>query len=252
MEFDKILLILGAGLGAGFINTVAGGGSFLTLPILIFLGLPSAAANGTNRIALLFQNISAILTYRSSGVSDFSYSLFITVPALFGAWIGAQIAIDLDDRIFNKILALLMLLALIYIVWPKETIKRDSQGKSTRSKLLNCILSLVIFFFLGMYGGFIQAGIGFLILAALTWLKGYDLVTANAVKVFVILFYTAAALVPFIAAAKVHWHFGLTMAAGNTAGAWIGGRFAVLKGSNAVRWVLVASILVFSMRLLFM
>jgi len=251
MEFDRILLILGAGLVAGFLNTVAGGGSLLTLPMLIFLGLPSAVANGTNRLAILFQTISAILTYRSKGVSDFSYSMFITVPALFGAWIGARIAIDLDDRIFNRILAVIMLLLLVYIVWPKKTRRRDSAGDSRRSKMRESILSLVTFFFLGVYGGFIQAGIGFLILAALTWIKDYDLVTANAIKVFVVLFYTIVALTAFIAASKVNWQIGLTLAAGNSAGAWIGGQFAVLKGSNAVRWVLMASILAFSMRLFF-
>jgi uncharacterized membrane protein YfcA len=188
MEFDRILLILGAGLVAGFLNTVAGGGSLLTLPMLIFLGLPSAVANGTNRLAILFQTVSAILTYRSKGVSDFSYSFFITIPALFGAWIGAQIAIDLDDRIFNRILAVILLLVLVYILCPKKTLQRGSAGDFRRSKIRVSLLSLVIFFFLGVYGGFIQAGIGFLILAALTWIKGYDLVTGNAVKVFVVLF----------------------------------------------------------------
>jgi uncharacterized membrane protein YfcA len=251
MEFDRILLILGAGLVAGFLNTVAGGGSLLTLPMLIFLGLPSAVANGTNRLAILFQTISATLTYRSRGVSDFPYSIFITVPALCGAWIGARIAIDLDDRVFNRILAVIMLLVLVYIVWPKKTRPPEEAGDGSRSKLREPLLSLVAFFFLGIYGGFIQAGIGFLILAALTWIRGYDLVKANAIKVFVVLFYTLVALAAFIAASKVHWQFGLILAVGNSAGAWLGGRFAVLKGSRAVRWILVASVLVFSIRLLF-
>jgi uncharacterized membrane protein YfcA len=251
MEFDRILLILGAGLVAGFLNTVAGGGSLLTLPMLIFLGLPSAVANGTNRLAILFQTISATLTYKSGGVSDFPYSAFITAPALLGAWIGASIAIDLDDRIFNRILAVVMLLVLIHIAWPKKNRPLHEAGRSARLQVKERLLSLITFFFLGIYGGFIQAGIGFLILAALTWIKGYDLVKANAIKVFVVLCYTLVALVAFIAASKIHWQIGLTLAVGNSTGAWVGGRFAVLKGSNAVRWVLVGSILVFAIRLFF-
>ncbi|MFH1575077.1 MAG: TSUP family transporter, partial [Acidobacteriota bacterium] len=107
-------LILATGLVAGFLNTVAGGGSLLSMPMLIFVGLPSAVANGTNRVAILFQCISAVAVFRRKGFSDFGYGSMVTLPALGGAWLGAQMAIHLDDRIFNRILAVVMLAVMGY------------------------------------------------------------------------------------------------------------------------------------------
>jgi uncharacterized membrane protein YfcA len=176
----------------------------------------------------------------------------IAVPALLGAWIGAQIAIDLDDRLFNRILAIVMLLVMVYLVIPRRTDDGDQTAKPGRALLTERLVSIIVFFFLGMYGGFIQAGIGFLILAALTWIKNYDLVTANAIKVFVVFFYTIVALGAFIIASKIHWQIGLTLAVGNSAGGWLGGQFAVLKGAKAIRWILIFAILSFSIRLFLM
>ena len=113
LAFNDIIILLLCGIIAGFINTVAGGGSLLTLPILIFMGLPSNIANGTNRIAIFMQNIFSISGYKSRGVSDFKYSSWLSISALIGAIIGAKIAVDIDEDLFNKILALV--LSLIHI-----------------------------------------------------------------------------------------------------------------------------------------
>ncbi len=241
----EIPLILVTGVFAGFLNTVAGGGSLLTLPVLIFLGLPPAtAANGTNRVAVFVQNASAILGFRRKGVSDFGYSVLLTLPAIVGAWFGAQIAVETDDVIFNRVLAGIMIAVLIVTLFnPTKRWERETANLSVFRK----IIGMIVFFFVGAYGGFIQAGVGFIIIASLTLTNGFDLVRTNAIKVFVIFFYTIIALIAFIR--YVDWPLGLTLAVGNATGAWIGSHWAVDKGDKWIRVVLIVAVVGFAMRL---
>ena len=92
----RYALLTFTGMFAGFLNSVAGGGSLLTLPVLIFLGLPGATiANGTNRLAIMLQNIVGVVGFRRKGVSDFSYGILITLPAMLGAVFGTLLVIKL-------------------------------------------------------------------------------------------------------------------------------------------------------------
>lgn len=248
MEFNllHIVLLFGTGICAGFINTVAFGGSLLALPMLIFLGLPTAVANGTNRIAIFFQNFSAIMGFRRKGVSDFSFSILLAVPAVIGAVIGALIAIDTKDAVFNLILAGVMVVMLVLtLLNPTERLKDRMESGGTGSK----VIAAVAFFFIGIYGGFIQAGVGLLIITALRLLTGMDLVRTNAIKVFVIFFYTVVALGIFIFKGKVDWYLGPTLAVGNACGAWLGSHWAVAKGEKWIRVVLIVAVCAFAIRL---
>ena len=189
MEFNllHVVLLFGTGIAAGFLNTVAFGGSLIALPMLIFLGLEAAVANGTNRVAIFFQNFSAIMGFRRKGVSDFRYSILLAVPAVIGAVIGATIAVDIKDSVFNLILAVVMITMLVLtLLNPTERLKDRMESGGKHSK----IVAMIVFFFIGIYGGFIQAGVGLLIITALRLLTGMDLVRTNAIKVFVIFFYT--------------------------------------------------------------
>ena len=241
----EVPLILVTGVFAGFLNTVAGGGSLLTLPVLIFLGLsPATAANGTNRIAVIVQNASAIIGFRRKGVSDFGYSALLTLPALVGAWFGAQFAVETDEVIFNRVLAGIMIAVLLLTLFnPTKKLQSETANLSLPRK----IIGMLIFFFVGVYGGFIQAGVGFIIIAALTLTNGFNLVRTNAIKVFVIFFYTIIALIAFIR--YVDWPLGLTLAVGNATGAWIGSHWVVAKGDKWIRVVLVVTVLAFAIRL---
>ena len=248
MEFDliKIVLILVTGVVAGIINVMAGGGSLLTLPVLIFMGLPSATANGTNRVAIEVQNIIAVLGFRSKGVSNFKLSILFAIPALVGAIVGARIAIDLPDTLFNQILAGIMVMALALILWNPTRRLKQSEITMTPTRRLVAVL---VFFFVGIYGGFIQAGVGFLLIAALVLVTGLDLVKTNSHKVFIIAVYTISALATFALEGKVDWVLGLVLAVGNGAGGWIGSRFQVAKGEKWVRIVLVVAVLAMAVRL---
>ena len=251
MEFNflHVLLLFGTGIAAGFLNTVAFGGSLLALPVLIFLGLPTAVANGTNRIAIFCQNFSAIMGFRRKGVSDFNYSILLAIPAVIGAVIGATIAVDIKDAVFNLILAVVMITMLVLtLINPTERLKDRIESKDTRSK----IIAMVVFFFIGIYGGFIQAGVGLLVITALRLLTGIDLVRTNAIKVFVIFFYTVVALGIFIIKDKVNWYLGPTLAIGNACGAWLGSHWAVEKGDKWIKVVLIVAVLAFAIRLVWM
>jgi uncharacterized membrane protein YfcA len=249
MEFSllHVVLLFGTGIAAGFLNTVAFGGSLLALPMLIFLGLPTAVANGTNRVAIFFQNFSAIMGFRRKGVSDFSYSILLTVPAVIGAGVGAIIAVDIKDSLFQLILAAVMIVMLVLtLLNPTERLKDRMESGDRRSK----IIAMIVFFFIGIYGGFIQAGVGLLVITALRLLTGMDLVRINAIKVFVIFFYTVLALGIFIINGKVNWYLGPTLAVGNACGAWLGSHWAVAKGDKWIKVILIVAVIAFAIRLI--
>jgi len=240
-------LLASVGVVAGFLNILAGGGSLLTLPVLLFLGLPAAMANGTNRVAIFIQNIFAIGGFRKQGVFPWRISLLCTIPALFGAWLGANLAIDIDDQLFRRLLAVIMLGVLVFTTWDPLRHKQLSELKLTP---LRIAVLLVSFFFVGLYGGFVQAGVGFLVISALL-AHGLDLIRINAIKVIVIFFFTLVALGVFVAHDQVDWTLGLSLAVGNATGGWIGTHMAVKKGHDWIKRVVSLTVVIFALKLLF-
>ena len=239
MNFLETLLILGVGLAAGVINTMAGGGSLISLPILIFLGLPPAVANATNRVAIFSQNIFAVAGFRSKGISEFKYSFALGFSALIGAIIGAKIAVDIHGDLFNKILSVIMIAVVVAIISGKLKAKSiDSQNTNIYSK----VIGTITFFFVGIYGGFIQAGVGFLIMGALSAIHGFTLVKINSMKVFIVFVYTIAALAVFIYEGKVNWIYGIVLAIGNSTGAWFASRWSVDKGDRVIKIFLLIAV----------
>ncbi|HRW63037.1 MAG TPA: sulfite exporter TauE/SafE family protein, partial [Bacteroidales bacterium] len=179
---------------AGFINVFAGGGSLLTLPLLIFMGLPANIANGTNRIALIMQNIVATGSFRQQKVLDFKQGVFLLIPAGIGSIIGAFIAVNVNNGILEKIIGGLLVIMFVFILLkPEQWIQKPDEKKIVKPT----ILQFVIFFLIGVYGGFIQAGIGFFLVSALVLIVGVDLIKANALKLFIVLIYNILAFIVF-------------------------------------------------------
>jgi len=248
MELTDALIVIVAGIAAGFLNVVAGGGSLITLPLLIFMGLPSAVANATNRIAIVGQNIFAVAGFKSKGVSTYPYSLYLGISALLGAIVGARIAVDMDDRLFNRILSIIMVLvAISIVVRPLKGQKNEEERMDKKHQ----IVGILSFFGVGIYGGFIQAGVGFIMIALLTSINRLSLVKTNSAKVFVALTYTLSALAVFIIEGVLNWAFGLTLAIGTAIGGWIGSRWSVAKGDVWIRRVLIVTIIGLSIKLWF-
>ena len=252
MEIWQIPVVFAVGVAAGFINTLAGGGSLLSLPILIFLGLPTAIANGTNRFAIMIQCLFAVAGFKRKGISNFKLSLLLSVPALIGAIVGAQIAVDMSDALFKRVLAIIMLFVLGLILWnPVKKLHINPQyDKDTIGLRWNrLIITMIAFFFIGIYGGFIQAGVGFIIIAALTTISGLSLVDTNSHKVFVVGIYTAFALLIFVFNGKVCWTVGMALAAGNGLGGWLGSHWVVTRGERWLRLILIICVVAMAMKL---
>ena len=244
--FWQIPTLVAVGLVAGVLNVLAGGGSMLTLPLLIFMGLPAATANGTNRVAIFCQNVFAITGFKKQGIFPIRLALMCIPPALFGSYLGANLAVTVDDQTFRRALALVMIGVLIFIA--VDPIKKLRQQEVHMSGLRTGVL-LVSFFLIGIYGGFVQAGVGFLIITGLL-VHGLDLVKINAVKVLVIFAFTIVALGVFVYHGQVDYVLGLALAAGNSVGGWIGTHVAVKRGHDWIRRFVTVTVLIFALKLL--
>jgi uncharacterized membrane protein YfcA len=243
----QLLALVAVGLVSGFLNILAGGGSLLTLPLLIFLGLPATVANGTNRVGVLCQNIFAVTSFRRQGVLPLRLALFCSLPAIAGSYLGALWAVDIDDQVFKRLLAAIMIGILILTI--ADPMKRHRVAELAITPLRGAIL-LLSFFVIGIYGGFVQAGVGFLIIPALM-VHGIDLVRTNAVKILVVLILTIPALAIFVAYDQVNGTLGLALAVGKSTGGWVASRLAVKKGHDWIKKFVVATVLVFAIKLFF-
>ena len=247
-SIQEILILNISGFVAGVINTLAGGGSLLTLPILIFLGLPSNVANGTNRIGILTQSISGTLGYKSKGVSAYPFNIYLGIAASIGALIGAQIAIDIKGELFNRILAIIIIVVGFLIVFkPKDKFKVLKE--KTKGKYL--IISCIGFFFIGIYGGFINAGIGVVIMLFLTRYNHMTLIKTNAAKVALVAIYTFVALCLFAYNGKVDWIMGLWLSLGTIFGGWFSSRWSVKKGEWVIKLTLLIMVILMAIKLWF-
>lgn len=241
MDWTSYPLILVAGFAAGIINTIAGSGSLITLPLLIFLGLPAGVANGTNRVGILLQNVVGTATYQHKGVLDSRGAIWLSLSAILGAMIGAQIAVDLDEELLRRSIGIVMVLMLFVVLLRPE---RWLNGVFEVLEGLPSWQAHLSMFFIGIYGGFIQAGVGAFLLGVLVLVVGYDLVRANAVKVLIVMIFTIFALAVFVRNGQVDWGIGLVLASGNMLGAWMAARMAVDKGAAWVRKILIGTIAV--------
>lgn len=240
MSLIDFFVLIASGVAVGFINTLAGGGSTISLSVLMLMGLSPAVANGTNRIGIAIQNIVGVSSFKQQGVLDTKKGFLLAIPATIGSILGAYLAVDLNEEIFEKAMAVILLVMLVFILFnPQKLIKEQTA-------LVNKSLSwkqYVLFFFIGIYGGFIHVGIGYFLLASLIMGAGYELVKANAVKVLIILIYTPFSLAVFIWNDMIDYKMGFSLAIGTALGAFIASRMAVKRGAGFVRWVIVVIIL---------
>jgi len=247
LELWELVALAGVGCAAGFVNVMAGGGSLLTMPAMVLmLGFSGPEANGTNRIALLAQNVTSTATFRSKGYSDFRLSLSLALCAIPGAVLGAYAGAAFEGVWFNRVLACLMITILIATVW-KRPGAIPSKFQVTKNQIIAAHIGMVV---VGLYGGFIQAGVGLVIMPILQRTLGIDMVRVNMHKVFIIGFYTIFALVVFATRGKVFWMAGLILALGNATGGWLATQMAIEKGERVVRAVFYVALIAMAGKLL--
>ena len=236
METAQYILLFFAGTFAGAVNTVAGGGGMLVLPLMIFLGIPSPIANGTYRVAIVFQNLTNLSVFIRNKMFPGYLTLFLAVPALIGCWFGSGLAVEVEAKSFNRILGLIMFVVVgLMMLKPSK-----SAVLLTPWRLL---LGAICFAGIGFYGGFIQAGVGFIIILLTMKIFGLGIVQTNALKSAVVLIYTFLALYRFESAGKVVWSLAIPIALGNMTGAFLGARYAVAYPEKVRKAVLVLGVL---------
>jgi uncharacterized membrane protein YfcA len=247
MAWYEYILVTFVGFLAAFMNTVGGGGSLFSVPILTFLGLPITSANATSRVAILFQNIFAVIGFKSKGVElPWPYSLYLGLSTLVGGVLGSLLASRVADEIFTKIFVGIMFLSVFLIIY--DPFKSKGEEKlDTKSQVIGSIC----FFFLGIYGGFVQAGIGFMVIAVLSLVNRLSLVKSNYVKVFAAIVYTGASVVVFAIGGKIMWETGLVLAVGHALGGWYASRWSVSAGEVWIKRVMIASIVAMAVKLWF-
>lgn len=245
IELWKYVLLFAVGIAAGFFNVMAGGGSALTLPALIFLGLDSALANGTNRIAILFQNISAVTSFRRHDVHEFKRSLSMALWAMPGAIAGAVAAVHVNDEVFQRVLAIIMIGTIITMFIPQsQSIEQDPDTIHKREKWIYPSMLAI-----GFYGGFIQVSVGFLIMAALFHILKLNLTYVNMHKVTVVLLYMIPALLVFSYTGNVDWFLGIVLGLGSAVGGWWAAHASVKGGDKVIRGALSLAILIMALKL---
>lgn len=246
VELWKFGLLFVAGVASGWINVMAGGGSMLVVPVMLFMGMPGPVANGTNRIGVIAQNIAAIGGFFRRGFSDFRLSATLAACGAFGAFFGAQVGVKLDGVWFDRTLAIIMICILVIMLTGL-----GQKPKQTDGKPKNLLLGHFLFVIAGFYGGFIQIGVGLIQLPILNRVMGLDLVRANMHKVFVAMVFSFVSLGVFASQVKIEWALGLALAAGYAIGGWLGANSAVSKGEGLIKKVFYLALAAMVVKLLF-
>lgn len=239
METSIIVILILSGLIVGFINTMAGGATIISLSVLTWLGLPLTVANGTNRLAIIFQTLTSVSHFQNSHLIDWRKSIRVGIPTVIGSVLGSLIAVKLNEDIIRASFVVIMIIMLGFILFkPSLWLKGNAVLLELPVKKWN----YPVFFIIGVYGGFMHVGVGYYLLAAIVLGLGFDLMRANVLKNLLVLMYVPFSLIIFIINDQVMWKYGLVHAIGNVIGAFVASRLAIKKGSEIIRWVLVVVI----------
>jgi len=241
-EYPLIILV---GFVAAFLNTVGGGGSLFSVPILTFIGLPITIANATSRVAILFQNIFAVGGFRSKGVElPWPYAIYLGLASLGGGILGSLLASRMSDDVFKKIFVVVMIFSVGLVLFDPFKSKGDEK-LSPKHQWMGAFL----FLFIGVYGGFVQAGIGFLVIAVLSLVNNLSLVKSNYVKVFAAIVYTGVSVIVFAWQGKIDWFIGLILAIGHALGGWYASRWSVKAGEVWIKRIMIVSVVAMAIAL---
>ena len=248
MHWWYFLLLFLSGMFVGFVNTIAGSGSFLSLPVLILTGMPANIANGTNRISILLSSLTGVLSFNRKGYFDIRNALILAAFVIPGAIAGTFFVVEISDVVVEKLIGYIMLIFALLTIWKPHAFNRPPQSKTNvRIRWYHCL----IFVLIGFYGGFIQAGVGIFMLFALVLSLGFDLMNANSIKLALTLVFTPFSLAVFIYHNQVEWIPGLILGAGSIIGAMLGAKVAIRKGIGFIKTFLFAILILSSLKLIF-
>jgi hypothetical protein len=237
-----VILLIFTGFLIGIINTFAGSGTALGYAICLILGLTPAQANGTVRLGVVTQTLAASYKFYRKNYLNLKKGFLLALPITVGSLLGAEIAVNINQEIFKKIIGFSMIVMLFFIYYkPDRWIHEHDANFHPHTKIWHYFLYFVI----GIYGGFIHIGVGIFILTGLVLVSGYNLAFANVLKTFIVLVYTPFTLAIFILHGDIHYGIGFLMALGNTLGGMVGANYIVKLGTRSLKWILAVILILF-------
>ena len=246
LTWIHFIILISSGLLVGFINTLAGGGTIISFSVFLLFGLDPVTANGTNRIAVLMQNTTAVANFARKNLIDWQKGFKMAIPIIIGAIVGTLFANIISIPHFNLIFGIaIIFFTIILIIEPNRWLHE-------KEKLIHKPLGFLhyfLFFLIGIYAGFIHVGIGYFLLFMLIFGTGNELVKANAMKNFLVLAYIPFSIAIFAIQGNINWTYGLIHAIGNVIGAQIGAMIAIKRGAGFIRWVMIVLIFIVALQL---
>jgi len=239
---DAALLALG-GLAAGAINTLAGGGSLLTVPLLGITGLPLPIANGTNRVGVLLGSATATWRLAAEGAPGLREAAPLLIPTALGALLGARLVVELPAEWFERIFGVVMLALLVPTL--RSSQPPPASAAAAPRAPLSPVARFAAFAAIGIYGGAFQAGVGILLISVLS-LSGVDLIRSTQIKTALNTCFTLLTLPVFYLAGQIAWAPALVLGAGFALGA----RLTVRGGARLIRPVLAVAVVALAGRML--
>ncbi len=248
MTISLIIILILSGILVGFINTLSAGGTIVSIALYLAIGMPSQGANAVNRVGVLLQDAFGSALFLKQGLFKIKEVFPYALPVMLGALLGALVAVSISEKIFSFCLGIILLVMIIFLFIQE---KQNDKGERKLS-LKQYMLFFPIFVGIGFYGGFVQAGTGFLLIAALSMILGYDMIKTAAAKLFIMFLYTVVAITVFFAKGGVdmdYWLYGLIHSLGMIIGTWIADRYALKKGERLIRIVIIFVIIITALSL---
>ena len=238
--------LFGLGATAGFLNVLAGGGSVLVFAGMIFMGISPVVANATIRVGLVGQGLLALSSFRKNDISFFKEGLMLGLAAIPGAVAGAFLAVNIDQEVIKSCLVFVMCFVVVSILLPRNKVTEDDKEPDIGISPW----TYPMFFLAGCYGGFIQAGVGFLIMSILAYFSKASLLRINVLKVVTVLVYNVPVIVVFSYYGLVNWLYGILLFAGYGLGGWFGASWSIGKDDKVIRWIIAGVIFLMVCRLI--
>lgn len=224
MTITTYLLIICSGIVCGFLNSMASSGSAVTLPLLIFLGIPPAIANGSNRLSIFIGSCVAVSCYAQKAEMHWKRTFIIALPVLIGTLIGTLIAVILSPTHIVAVIIASIFIALIILLSNPHRIL----DKQFKARIQFNWMTYFLFLLIGIYSGLIMLGSAIWMLLGVVLLGGLDLVSANGTKNFLLIISSLLSLIIFYDANMIDWNVGIGLSIGSVIGSFIGGKM----GSN--------------------
>jgi uncharacterized membrane protein YfcA len=246
LSIELILILFITGIAAGFIDSIAGGGGLLTIPVLLWSGLPPLTVLGTNKLQGTAGTLTSSLNFYRNGHIPVKSALPAVVMTFIGSAVGTLAVQQLDNQSLATLLPLLLMaFALYFLISPRIT-EKDAQQRITVS-----VFAFTAGFGIGFYDGFFGPGTGSFFVIAYVTLLGYGITRATAHTKLMNFFSNIASLVFFQLAGLVAWKVGLIMAAGQIIGSYTGSHLSMKHGVKLIKPMLVLVSVLISLKLLF-